>query len=49
MQDTLALRKGSDVWIGDIYTGTVYANHVKENRLGKLNQLSYLLCTDGVK
>lgn len=49
MKETLNLRKGSDRSIGDIYTGAVYTEHVKANRLGKLHQLSYSLCTDGVK
>jgi hypothetical protein len=49
MKETLNLRKGSDRWIGDIYTGAVYTEHVKANRLGQLHQLSYSLCTDGVK
>jgi hypothetical protein len=49
MKNTMELRKGSDAYIGDIYTGSIYTEHVKSNRLGALNQLSYSLCTDGVK
>ena len=35
--------------IGDIYTGDIYQEHIKNGRLGNINQLSYSMCTDGVK
>jgi hypothetical protein len=49
MKDTLELRIGSPDYIGDIYTGEVYTEHVKRNQLGKIWQTSYSLCTDGVR
>jgi len=35
--------------IEDIYSGEIYSNHIKNDRLGKIYQLSYSLCTDGVR
>jgi hypothetical protein len=49
MKNTLETRKGLMNYLGDIYTGKVYAEHVKNNRLGNLWQTSYSLCTDGVR
>ena len=49
MKQTLSRRQGSKTVIGDIYTGKVYSQHVQQNRLGKIWQTSYSLCTDGVR
>ena len=35
--------------IGDMYTADVYQEHIKNSKLGNINQLSYSMCTDGVK
>jgi hypothetical protein len=35
--------------IGDIYSGDIYQQHIIHNRLGSIYQLSYSLCTDGVR
>ena len=47
MKATLNDRTGSTSIIGDIYTGNIYKQHVQQNRLGSLHQLSYSLCTNG--
>ena len=49
MKNTLKIRKEESEFIGDIYTGNIYKIHVKNGRLGNINQLSYSLCTDGVR
>ena len=49
MKSTLSLRKGSTETIGDIYTGSMYTWHVEQKHLGIINQLSYSMCTDGVR
>jgi hypothetical protein len=49
MKETLGRRTMITENIGDIYDGNVYRQHVINNQLGSFHQLSYSLCTDGVR
>ena len=49
MKKTLEYRTKKDDTIGDIYSGDIYQQHVIEGRLGLYYQISYSLCTDGVR
>jgi hypothetical protein len=49
MKRTLEMRKVVSEIIGDIYSGSIYSEHVNKGRLGNINQLSYCLSTDGVR
>jgi hypothetical protein len=49
MKSTIALKEESHEYIGDIYTGNIYSQHVQEGRLGTIWQTSYSMCTDGVR